>query len=323
MTPFGVSAVSLHGPIYPTWPIYHPLSIILCPLNYHFYMPCSSPWNAAYGIFAARPPTIVCMLAAWPEVSNLGRTRRPPALGLLPPPSFFSVFFLPSFLHLLWAEPNRLQVVILPLSTLSLFAVCTMVCPTSISRICTILLVVYTAQASQTLVRRTVDGIQLEAARRTHSLATDLRIAFSGILPRAVSPSSQPRNVVYCKPAKQVPVSVGPGGATVTHGNATSTITGTGTVTRTRTTGRSTATKTSLSPSPTATSPWNLLESHVSYPQVYIYRCSNFVDVTEWNHILRRLGLRHLCRSNAWFVQPFSLDNPPIHILFPRYCRLP
>ena len=217
-----------------------------------------------------------------------------------------------SFLHLLWAEPNRLQVVILPLSTLSLFAVCTMVCPTSISRICTILLVVYTAQASQTLVRRTVDGIQLEAARRTHSLATDLRIAFSGILPRAVSPSSQPRNVVYCKPAKQVPVSVGPGGATVTHGNATSTV-GTGTVTRTRTTGRSTATKTSLSPSPTATSPWNLLESHVSYPQVYIYRCSNFVDVTEWNHILRRLGLRHLCRSNAWFVQPFSLDNPPIH----------
>jgi len=138
-----------------------------------------------------------------------------------------------------------------------------MVCLTSISRICTILLVIYTAQASQTLVRRTVDGIQLEAVRRTHSLAKDLRIAFGGILPRAVSPSSQPRNVVYCKPAKQAPVTAVPGGATVKHGNATisASIIGTGTITVTRTTNRPT-TKTGSSPSPTVTSPWSLLESH-------------------------------------------------------------
>ena len=196
------------------------------------------------------------MLAAWPD---LGGTRLSPALDLLPRVPFFLLRALPSFLFFCGLSPIVCKLLFSPFA-LSLFAVCTMV---SISRICTILLVIHTAQASRkTLVRRTVDGIQLEAARRTHSLAKDLRIAFGGILPRAVSSSSQTRNVVYCKPAKQAPVSVGPGGATVSHGNATSII-GTGTMTVTRTTGRSTATKTGSNPSPTATSLWKLLESHV------------------------------------------------------------
>jgi len=131
-----------------------------------------------------------------------------------------------------------------------------MVALDSILRISAIFLALDTALAShQTLVRRAVDGLHLEAARRTHSLAKDLRIAFGGILPRAVS-SSQPGHVVYCKPARQVPL--GSGGGRVNGTSTSMSIIGT----RTSTKNHPASTKTSTSSSPTATSAWKLIDSH-------------------------------------------------------------
>lgn len=135
------------------------------------------------------------------------------------------------------------------------FFLCTMVALNPFLQICTILLATDRAHAShQTLVRRVVDDLQITAARKTHNLAKDLRVAFHSILPRAVS-SSQPRHVVYCKPARQAPFSPGSSGG----GTNTSV-----SLTRTRsTTRRPTSTQVGSSPTPTATSSWRLLESHV------------------------------------------------------------
>jgi hypothetical protein len=125
-----------------------------------------------------------------------------------------------------------------------------------ILRISTIFLALDTALAShQTLVRRAVDGLHLEAARRTRSLAKDMRMAFGGILPRAVS-SSQPGQVVYCKLARQVPLSSNGGSS---NGTSTSmSIIGTKTPKA-----RPTSTKTSTSTSPTVSSSWRLIDSNV------------------------------------------------------------
>ena len=129
-----------------------------------------------------------------------------------------------------------------------------------ILRISTILLAFDTALAShQTLVQRAVDGLHLEAARRTRSLAKDLRIAFGGILPRAVS-SSQAERVVYCKLARQVPLRSNGGSLNVT--STSMSIIGTKTSTKIR----PTSTKSSTSPSPTVSSSWRLIDSHVRMP---------------------------------------------------------
>jgi hypothetical protein len=131
-----------------------------------------------------------------------------------------------------------------------------MVALNSFLQICTILLAIHKAHAShQTLVRRVVDDLQITAARKTHNLAKDLRVAFNSILPRAVS-SSQPRHVVYCKPARQAPFSPGSSGGGTN--NTSVSLTRTGSSTR-----RPTSTRVGSSPTPTATSSWRLLESHV------------------------------------------------------------
>jgi len=130
----------------------------------------------------------------------------------------------------------------------------------------TIFLALDTALAShQTLVRRAVDSLHLEAARRTHSLAKDLRVAFGGIFPRAVS-SSQPEHVVYCKPARQDP-QVGWSGGEYNGTSTPMSIIGTHTPTKNHRT--STTTTSSF---PTSTSPWKLIDSHSG---------SNFFD--GWN----------------------------------------
>lgn len=128
----------------------------------------------------------------------------------------------------------------------------------SVLRTSTVFLALDAALASrQTLVRRAIDGLHLEASRRTHSLAKDLRVAFGGIFPRAVS-SSQQGHVVYCKPARQVPLSPGSsGGSEYNHTSTSMSIIGTRTRTPT-----SHPTKASTSLSPTATSPWKLIDSH-------------------------------------------------------------
>jgi hypothetical protein len=130
-----------------------------------------------------------------------------------------------------------------------------------ILRISTIFLALDTTLAShQTLVRRAVDGLHLEAARRTHSLAKDLRVAFGGILPRAVSSS---QHVVYCKPARQVPL--GSNGGSARNGTSIS-MSNIGTRTPVATKGLPTSTQTSAGSSPTGTSSWRLIDSHVRMP---------------------------------------------------------
>jgi len=126
----------------------------------------------------------------------------------------------------------------------------------TILRISTVILALDTALAShQTLVQRAVDNLHLEANRRSNSLAKDLRVAFGGIFPRALT-SGQSGYVVYCKPSRQVPLSGGSGGGGEYNGTS---IIGTRT---SPTTHRPTSTETSTSSSPTVTSPWKLIDSH-------------------------------------------------------------
>jgi hypothetical protein len=171
-----------------------------------------------------------------------------------------------------------------------------------IFRISTIFLALDTALAShQTLVRRAVDGLHLEAARRTHSLAKDLRIAFGGILPRAVS-SSQPGHV-YCKLARQVPLQSN-GGSNGTSSSMS--IIGTRTRTRTTTKGPPTSTKSSTSSSPTVSSAWRLTETHVRMPFV---GCLVYPAV----HLILQSG------SNFFDGWDFFTGADPTHGSFPFF----
>lgn len=168
-----------------------------------------------------------------------------------------------------------------------------------ILRISTVILSLDTALAfHQTLVRHAVDSLHLEVNRRSNSLAKDLRVAFGGIFPRALT-SSQSGHVVYCKPSRQVPLSGGSGGGSEYNGTS---IIGT----RTSPTARPTSTETSTSSSPTVTSPWKLIDSHV-----YIFLIQHIVHPTyqtylEWVKFLRWLGFLHRFRSDEWLVLFFG-----------------
>jgi hypothetical protein len=109
--------------------------------------------------------------------------------------------------------------------------------------------------ASKTLVPRVLNSLHQNAARQTHNLAQDLRVAFRSILvPRA----DADQHVVYCKPGKQAPS----GGGTSGSGNATTSASGTSRP--------PTSTSSNAGSSPTASSsPWNLVNS---------YQGSNFFD---------------------------------------------
>jgi len=127
---------------------------------------------------------------------------------------------------------------------------------------CVIMLLVDLSLATQRLVPRVVQAVHHSAARRTHNLARDLRMAFGGILaPRADTGAS--RHVVYCKPGKQVTFGGGSGGGSPGNPNSTlsSTLSG-----ASRTSGRPTSTSASSKPTSTipASSPWKLAESHVN-----------------------------------------------------------
>jgi hypothetical protein len=244
------------------------------------------------------------MGASWPGQPNLGSTRRSPSFCLSATTSFLCLAFPRAepfswfriyFFRKYWRPSHSVSPVYRLVFSFSRI----MVALDSILRVSTIFVALDTALAShQTLVRRAIDNLHLEAARRTHSLAKDLRLAFGGIFPRAVS-SSQPGHVVYCKPARQVPLSAGSGGGSEYNSTSTSmSIIGTRS--------RPTSTKTGTSPSPTVTSSWNLIDSHVRIlfvPYILIFRQS-YTTSAEWVEFLRWLGFQHRRRSDAWFV-PF------------------
>jgi hypothetical protein len=124
---------------------------------------------------------------------------------------------------------------------------------------CVIMLLVDPSLATQRLVPRVVQAIHHRAARHTHSLARDLRMAFGGIFaPRADTGAS--RHVVYCKPGKQVTFGGGSGGGS-SNSTLSSTLSG-----ASRISGRPTSTSASSKPTSTipASSPWKLVESHVN-----------------------------------------------------------
>ncbi|KDR85293.1 hypothetical protein GALMADRAFT_234074 [Galerina marginata CBS 339.88] len=117
------------------------------------------------------------------------------------------------------------------------------------------------ASGSKVLVPRVLDSLHRNAARKTHNLAKDLRVAFGGILvPRA----DLSQHVVYCKPGKQVTFGSGTSTTVGSSGNATASASGTRHPT-------STSSKLGSSPTPTspASSPWRLVNS---------YQGSNFFD---------------------------------------------
>jgi hypothetical protein len=171
----------------------------------------------------------------------------------------------------------------------------------SVLRTSTVFLALDAALASrQTLVRRAIDGLHLEASRRTHSLAKDLRVAFGGIFPRAVS-SSQQGHVVYCKPARQVPLSPGSsGGSEYNHTSTSMSIIGTRTRTPT-----SHPTKASTSLSPTATSPWKLIDSHVRVP-LNNSQIRKFIQFCRVGQIFSMVGISTLVRIRRMVRDHFS-----------------
>ncbi|PPQ63720.1 hypothetical protein CVT24_004300 [Panaeolus cyanescens] len=120
------------------------------------------------------------------------------------------------------------------------------------------------ASRSHSLVPRFVHDIHHNAVKRTHSLASDIRMAFNGILvPRDVS--SAPQRVVYCKPRKQAPFTNG-GGDNGGNNNTSSTTPSTGSTVSTGST-RPSSTRIPNNPStipttPSPASPWKLIDSH-------------------------------------------------------------
>lgn len=126
--------------------------------------------------------------------------------------------------------------------------------------------------ASQTLVPGVLRSLHHKTIRRTHSLASDLRVAFRGILfPRAETSD----HLVYCKSGNQAPFGggsgTGAGGGTdgndqTTAGGSTRN-SGSGSSTSRRPSSSISSTRTGTSPSPTvsASSLWKLTNSYVCH----------------------------------------------------------
>ncbi|KAF9454982.1 glycoside hydrolase family 16 protein [Macrolepiota fuliginosa MF-IS2] len=117
----------------------------------------------------------------------------------------------------------------------------------------------YARPAEADLIPRAIQKAHTFAAKRTHTLARDLRVAFGGVLvSRDDTISSTAKRVVYCKP-KQVPFGVPTGGGT-SGGNGTTSAHGSPS-----TSASGTKTATSIQPSATVAvpdSPWKLQQSY-------------------------------------------------------------
>lgn len=126
------------------------------------------------------------------------------------------------------------------------------------------------SSASKTLVPGVIHSLHKRAARQTHSLAHDLRVAFQGILvPREVTNN----HVVYCKPGKQT--TFGGGGGVVNSSSTASTSRSSGSSTSRRTGGSSTKTGSSAAATATVSSPWNLVNTYVRRFFLLETRCTH------------------------------------------------
>lgn len=108
----------------------------------------------------------------------------------------------------------------------------------------------FTTPVEADLVPRSIQRAHRFAARHTHSLARDLRVAFGGVSRDDSSATSASNRLVYCKP-KQAPFGTSPEDG----GNGT---------------GAATGTKTATSGNPSATasipdSPWKIQQSYVRF----------------------------------------------------------
>ncbi|KAH9486693.1 putative glycosidase C21B10.07 [Psilocybe cubensis] len=128
--------------------------------------------------------------------------------------------------------------------------------------------------ASRTLVPAAIRGLHHSTIRRTHNLASDLRLAFRGILlPR----TETNEHIVYCKSGKQAPFNGGGDDSGGADGNTSSAVGTSGRQTTVIGSGSSTSRRplssaSSSSPSATATLPpslWKLTNS---------YQGNNFFD---------------------------------------------
>lgn len=121
----------------------------------------------------------------------------------------------------------------------------------------------YSTPAQANLVPRAIQRAHKFAAKQTHNLAKDLRLAFGGVLvPRDDTSAPLAQRVVYCK-TKQAPFNAGPtGGSNVTS------MTAGGSSTKGYPPSNVPGTKTATSGQPSATgvvpdSPWKLQQSYV------------------------------------------------------------
>lgn len=118
----------------------------------------------------------------------------------------------------------------------------------------------YSIPSEASLVPRAIQKVHKHAARQTHSLARDLRVAFAGMLvSRDDTSSTTQQRVVYCKPKQAVMGKPGSGGGSSTGG-------GNVTTTKGYPTSSATGAKTAQSGHPSATnvpsSPWKIQQSY-------------------------------------------------------------
>lgn len=141
----------------------------------------------------------------------------------------------------------------------------------------------YTTPTEGNLIPRAIHKAHKFAAKKTHNLARDLRVAFGGVLvSRDDTSAATTKRVVYCKP-KQAPFGTGPtnSGTNTGGGNGTS-VSVAGSPTQGYPSASGTKTATGSKPSATANipdSPWKLQQSYVRDLFFYI-SCSARVEWT-------------------------------------------
>ena len=121
-----------------------------------------------------------------------------------------------------------------------------------------VILIAEICPTSASLMPRTFQKINGFAVDHTRSLARDLRVAFGSFLVSQRSPDTQ----IYCTPGR--PGGQSGSGNSTTSGSPSGTSYNPSSTTRHTTTRSATKSGTSATPTSSTSSPWKLVESHVS-----------------------------------------------------------
>lgn len=150
-----------------------------------------------------------------------------------------------------------------------------------------ILIITDASLSSANVVPRAIDRLRDVAHRQTKRFAHDLRVAFGAVL--VTQPDTPNSRVVYCKSGS--PSSIGAGGGGSGNGTSRSPLPS----------GTTTSTSVKSSSSPVPSSPWKLLDSHVSLKYSIVWYSGRFA-CTGREQLFRWLVILHFSRSYSWYV---------------------